>query len=100
VRSGHECVGQALLRDRLHAHLVRGVHVGVQQHDRDRGYARRVEPVAGRVHARLVERDVDLAFGGECRSPHLEAQRALDERHVLSEIEVVRVGAVDCARIS
>jgi len=46
------------------------------------------------VHARLIERHADLAFGGDALA-HLEAQRALDERDVLLEIEVVRVGAVD-----
>src|SRR6267143_418596 len=37
---------------------------------------------------------MDLAFRGDALA-HLEAQRALDERHVFPEVEVVRVGPVD-----
>ena len=44
----------------------------------------------------LVERDQHLAVGAHALL-HLEAQRALDQRHVLLEIEIVGVGPVDAA---
>jgi len=75
---------------------VRGVDVGVKEHDRDRVDARRFEPVAGGVHARLVERHVYPALGGDALAD-FEAERALDERNVFPEVEVVRVGPVDAS---
>ncbi len=94
VRGGDEGARQALVHDLPRARLVRGVDVGVKEHDRDRLDARRFEPVAGGVHARFIERHVYPPFGSDALA-HLEAQRALDERHVFPEIEVVRVGPVD-----
>ena len=70
------------------------VAVAVQQQDGDGLDAYGHEPVAHRVHARLVQRDVRLAFGGHALA-HLETQRAFDQRQVLAEIQVVGVRPVD-----
>jgi len=71
VRGGDERARQARLDDRLHARLVRGVDVTVEQHDRDRFHAEALEALAQRVHARLVERHQHVALGGDALT-HLE----------------------------
>src|SRR5262245_32715395 len=54
------------------------------------------EPCAKRLDLILVERPLDLAVG-EHALLDLEAQRPLDQRHVLAEEQVVGVGPVDAA---
>ena len=71
VRGSDERARQARLDDRLHARLVRGVDVTVEQHDRDRFHAEALEAPAQGVDARLVERHHHLALGGDALA-HLE----------------------------
>ena len=96
VRRGDEGVRQLAAHDGLDARLVRRVHVAVEQHDGDRVDTLGLEPSAHLEHARLVERHVHRAFGRQALA-HLVAPRARHERHVLVEVEVVGVRAVDAA---
>ena len=88
--------GWRLLEDRLGARLVVGAGVAVEEQDRAGFDAELVELVAERRDLALVERRLDLAVG-EHALLDLEAQRALDQRHVLLEEEIVGVGPVDAA---
>ena len=85
-------LAQKLLRPRL----VGAVGVAVEEHDRGGFDAELFELVAQRGEARLVERRDHLAVGAHALLD-LEAQRALDQRLVLLEIEIVGVGPVDAA---
>jgi hypothetical protein len=96
VRRRDEHARQAFAEDFLRPRLMRAVGVAVDEHDGDGFDAERLEPVAQRREARLVERDHHLAVGAHALL-HLEAQRPLDQRLVLLEIEIVGVGPVDAA---
>ena len=96
VRRRDEHARQALAEDFLGARLVRAVGVAVDEHDGDGFDAELLELVAERREACLVERHHHLAVGAHALL-HLEAQRPLDQRHVLLEIEIVGVGPVDAA---
>ncbi len=96
VRGGDERVRQTRPHDRLHALLVRRIHIAVQQQDSHGLDAFGDQPIARCVHAGFIERNVHVALGGEPFA-HFEPQRTLDQRHVLSEKQVVRVGPVDAA---
>ena len=96
MRAGHKRLGHSFLHDLLRPRLVRWMPVGMQEHDRHGLDAKRIEPVADRVHAGFVE---NLQCFAVRRHPllRLEAQRALRERLMLLEIEVVGVRPVDPA---
>ena len=96
VRGRDEHPGMVLLQDRLGARLVRGVGVAVDEQDRAGLDAALLELDAERGDLRLVERLLDLAVR-EHALVDLEPQRALDQRHVLLEEQVVGVRPVDAA---
>src|SRR5262245_31494928 len=84
------------LQDRLGARFVLVPRVAVEEED-----GRRLDAALGQHTAEcrdlvLVERRLDLAVG-QHPLPDLEAQRTLDQRPVLSEEQVVGIGAVDAA---
>ena len=76
--------------------LVVGVGVAIEEQDRAGLDAELLELRAERRDLALVERRVDLAVG-EHALLDLEAQRALDQRHVLLEEQIVGVRPVDAA---
>ena len=89
-------LGMIALEDRLGARLVVVPRIAVQEQDRRRVDAEAGELPAERGDFGVVERRVDLAVGQDALM-HLEAQRALDQRFVLLEEQVVGVGPVDAA---
>ncbi len=76
------------LQDFLRARLMRRVAIGMKEKDRHRLDAERREALAEEGDLRVVERRLGRAVG---QHPliHLEAQRALDQRHMLLEEEIV-----------
>jgi hypothetical protein len=96
VRGAHERVRQLFLQDRLDALLVSRIAVGVEEQHRDRLDALAAQLARQLAHRGLVERLVRAAVGAQPLG-HLEAQRALHERRVLVEEQVVRVRPVDAA---
>jgi hypothetical protein len=96
VRGTDEGAGQFLLQDLLDALLVRRVAVRMQQqhgHGLDRLPLQLARQFA---HRAFVQRLVRAAVGAQPLG-HLEAQRALDQRLVLVEEQVVGVGPVHAA---
>ena len=96
MRSGDEHVRMVLLQDRLGAGLVVGAGVAVDEQDRAG-----LDPALFKLRAERrdlfgVERLLDLAVR-EHALVHLEPQRALDQRRVLLEEQVVGVRPVDAA---
>ncbi len=83
-------------QDFLGARLVCRIGVTVDEHDGDGVHAETRHLVAQALDLGLVERDQNVAVGAHAL-PGLEAQRALDQRHVLLEEQVVGVGPVDAA---
>ena len=96
VRRGDEELRMALLDDRLHPLLVRGVAVGVQEQDRDRLRALRDRVGDRRAHLLLVELDQHLALRVHALAD-LVAQVALDQRLVAAEEQIVGFRPVDAA---
>ena len=96
VRRRDEHAGMALAQKLLGARLVRAVGVAVEEHDRDGFDAELVELVAERGEP-ASSSGVTTSPSASTRSLHLEAQRPLDQRHVLLEIQIVGVGPVDAA---
>ena len=94
VRGRDEHPGMVLLQDRLGARLVRRAGVAVDEQDRGSFDAALVEFRAERRDLRFVERLLDLAVGKHALLD-LEAQRALDQRRVLLEEQIIGVRAVD-----
>ena len=94
VRGRDEHVRMVLLQDRLGARLVVGAGVAVDEQDRAGLDAALLKLRAERRDLLGVERLLDLAVG-EHALVHLEAQRALDQRRVLLEEQVVGVRPVD-----
>ena len=80
----------------LGARLVAGIAVAIEEQDRDRFDAEAVELRPEVRNFRLVERDVDVAVGQDSLA-RLEAQRALDQRLVFLEEQVVGIRPVDAA---
>ena len=80
----------------LGARLVTGIAVTVEEQDRDRFDAEAVELRPEMRNFCLVERDVDVAVGQDSLA-RLEAQRALDQRLVFLEEQVVGIRPVDAA---
>src|SRR5262249_2848003 len=76
--------------------LVVGPRVTIEKQNGTGLDAARRERLAKRLDLGLVERALDLAVG-EHAFLDLEAQRALDQRHVLAEEEVIGVGPIDAA---
>ena len=87
---------QAGFEDRLGPLLVVGVAVAVQEQDRHRLDIEPGEAFAERAHLVLVERGQRLALG-QHPLVELEAHRALDQRAVLLEEQVVGIRPVDPA---
>ena len=96
VRGADERVGQLFLQDLLDALLVRRVAVRVQQQHGHRLDALASQLLGQLAHGGFVQRLVGAAIGAQALG-HLEAQRALHQRLVLVEKEVVGIGAVDAA---
>src|SRR5262249_57605357 len=61
VREGDRQVGELGQKERAQLELVRRVHVGVEQADRDGLDGVRSEPLDERIDARAVERELDRA---------------------------------------
>ena len=96
VGRSDENAGQTGFEDRLGAFLMVRVAVAVQQQDRDRLDVEPGELRPQRAHLVLVERGQRLALG-QHPLVELEAHRALDQRTVLLEEQVVGIGPVDPA---
>ncbi len=96
VRGGHEHLGVVRLQDRLGARLVIGAGVAIEEQDRAGLDPELFERFAQSRDLAFVERCLDLAVG-EHAFLDLEAQRALDQRHVLAEEQIVGVRPVDPA---
>ena len=90
-------LGMALAQDLLGARLVRAVGVAVDEHDGDRFDAERLELVARARRDPPRRAAISTSPSARTRSLHLEAQRPLDQRLVLLEIQIVGVGPVDAA---
>ena len=96
MRRRDKHIGMIGLDQLLGAHLVTGIAVAVEEQDRDRFDAEAVELRREGRNFGLVERDVDVAVGQDSL-PRLEAQRALDQRLVFLEEQVVGIRPVDAA---
>jgi hypothetical protein len=86
----------ALLDDRFHALLVRGIAVGVQEQDGDRLYALPHRVGHGGAHLILIELDQHLAVRVHALAD-LVAQVALDQWLVAAKEEVVGFRPIDAA---
>ncbi len=84
------------LKDCLRARLVVGAGVAIEKQDGAGLDAERLELLAKSHDLVLVERPLDLAVC-EHTLLHLEAQRPLDQRHMLPKEQVIGVGPVDAA---
>ncbi len=96
VRRRHEHLRVIALQDRFGARLVPALGVAVEEQDRGRLDAASLQQAPEARDLILVERRLDLAVG-EHAFFDLEAQRALDQRFVLLEEQIVRIGPVDPA---
>ena len=96
VRSGDEQAGMVLFQDRLGAPLVIGIGIAVEKQDGGGFDAERSELFAERRDFVFIQRRIDLAVGQHALVD-LEAQRPLDQRHVLAEEQIVGVGPVDAS---
>src|SRR5689334_24024587 len=85
-----------LLQDRLGTRLVLGAGIAVEKQNGAGLDAELLQTLTERHDLVLVERPLDLAVR-EHALLHLEAQRPLDQRHMLAEEQVVGVGPVDAA---
>ena len=90
----HQQLGEALAQDRLDALLVRGIAVAVDQADGDRLDARGHELLAGRNHARLVQR-LDHAAVGRDALDDLQPMPARHQGLGLVPGEIEHVGHAD-----
>ena len=84
VRGGHEQLRVIFFQNCLRAPLVIGIGVAIEKEDGAGFDAQPFELLAERGDFALVERRIDLAVGQHALV-HLEAQRPLDQRHVLLE---------------
>src|SRR5215813_13656149 len=98
VRRRHEHFWMMLLKHGLCPRLVVSAGIAVEEQDRGRLDAELVQPAAERRHLGDVERPVDVAVG-EHALVDFEAQRALDERLMLLEEQVVGIGTIDAANL-
>ncbi len=83
-------------QDLFRARLVLRVAIGMEEHDRDGIDAELLESLAECDDLVIAHRRPDRAVGDDALVD-LEAQRALDQRHVLLEEKIVRVRPVDAA---
>ena len=91
-----EHAGVARLEQRLGALLVIGVAIAMEKEDRHRLDADRGELCSQLLDVLVDQRRLDLAIGEDALID-LEAQRALDQRLVLLEEEIVGIRPVDAA---
>ncbi len=96
VRGGHEQRRVIFFQNRLGAPLVIGIGIAIEKQNGDRFDAKPLELLAERRDFGFVERRVDLAVGQHAFL-HFEAQRPLDQRHVLLEEQIIGVRPVDAA---
>ncbi len=96
VRSRDEQRRVIFFQDRLGPPLVIGIGVAIEKQDRGGFDAELFELPAERRDLVVVERLVDLAVGQHALV-HFEAQRPLDQRHVLLEEQIIGVRPVDAA---
>ena len=96
VRGGHEQRRVIFLQNCLGAPLVIGVGIAVEEEDGGRFDAKPLKLLAERRDFGVVERRIDLAVGQHAFL-HFEAQRPLDQRHVLLKEQVIGIRPVDAA---
>ena len=85
-----------LFQNRLGALFVIGIRIAIQKQDGGGFDAELFELLAERRDFVFIQRRIDLAVGQHALVD-LEAQRPLDQRHVLLEKQIVGVGPVDAA---
>ena len=96
MRSRHEHLWMVRFQDRFRARLVVGLGIAIEEEDRASFDAEFLQRFAERCDLSVIERPLDLAIGQNA-FVDLEAQRALDQRLMFLEEQVVGIRPVDAA---